>query len=322
MTARLFLVLVVFIISFGCNDVTGQAPMLNPHPEWTVWLQTHPAESVKNPTGCETCHGSTTQPAKSGGPSRTSCFSCHNHASDARCADCHLVQQRLWASAENLHAAAAADILANVDHNTAELLNDDCLKCHSPFQVPLGVAHFVTPLNQTGQPAGTWTVVNSGDWQATKCVACHDPVSTNINKLAKYGSVLDGSWKPSYTKISDLPSAYQTVVGPTGTVSTFTYVDQTTLAVQATRLCNSCHDPADQGGDPNITVGGIDYGPQGGDSRAYVTTSHQGLGCIDCHPTHDFTPAAPETTASCAGSACHSTSKADSLPGKVHFNHL
>lgn len=234
-----------------------------------------------------------------------------------------MAQQAQWSSPSDLHAASAADVLTNVDHNTNELLINDCIMCHSTFQFPLGVAHFVTPVDQVGQPAGTWTAQNAGDWQATKCEVCHDPTATNPFKLAKYGSVLDGPWNPTYTNVTALPDAYQTVIDPaTGAVSTYTYPDQTTLAAQASRLCDSCHDPADQGGDPNIILGGTDFGPQGGDSRAYVTTSHQGLGCVDCHPTHDFTPSAPNTTPSCAGAACHSIDRSGSLPGKVHFNHL
>ncbi len=322
MASRLFLVMILILVGLGCSSSNSKIAMVDPHTPWTSWYQAHPVEFQKDPSGCQTCHGSTTDPALSGGPSRLSCFSCHNHSTNAPCAVCHPSQQALWAGSSNLHAATAADVLTNTDHNTNELLNDNCLKCHAPFQVPLGVAHFVTPLNQTGQPAGNWTVLHGGDWQATRCEVCHDPYATNTAKLAKFGSILDGTWKALYTKITDLPAAYQVVIDPTGAVSTITYPDQTTRAIQATKLCHSCHDPADQGGDPNVSVGGIDYGPQGGDSRAYVTTSHQGLGCIDCHPTHDFTPVRPETRSSCGGSGCHSSSRAASLPGKVHVNHL
>ncbi len=322
MASRLFLVMALVLVCLGCDDAASNKVMVNPHPDWVTWAQGHSVEYAKNPAGCANCHGSLIDPASAGGSSQISCFSCHNHSTNAPCASCHLAEHDLWASGNNLHALSAADVLTNVDHNTNELLNDNCVKCHSSFQVPLGVAHFVTPVDQAGKPAGTWTALNSTDWQATKCEVCHDPYSTNIDKLAKYGSILDGPWNASYTKISDLATAYQTVIDPTGAVSTFNYPDQTTLAVQATKLCNSCHDPADEGGDPNIVAGGIDYGPQGGDSRAYVTTSHQGLGCIDCHPTHDFRPVQPETTPSCgASSGCHPI-QAGSLPGKVHVNHL
>ena len=72
--------------------------------------------------------------------------------------------------------------------------------------------------------------------------------------------------------MADLPPASQYLIDPSnGSLSTFTYSDQTKLAIQATKLCNSCHDPADQGGDDDITLAGVDYGAQGGDSRAYVT---------------------------------------------------
>ncbi len=313
----------LILIGLGCSS---RGPMQDPHGVWDNYYKVHATEFSNDPIGCTTCHGSTSDPAKAGGPANSSCYECHSpatHSTNATCASCHSIQQSQWASSWNLHAASASDVLTNADHNSAELLNDNCVKCHSSFQVPLGVGHFVTPIDQIGQPgAGTWAALNNGDWQATKCEVCHDPSSTDSCKLAKYGSVLDGPWIAGYTKISDLPDAYQTVIGATGVASTFTYPDQTTLAVRATKLCHSCHDPADQGGDPNVSVGGIDYGPQGGDSRAYVTSSHKGLGCIDCHPTHDFTPARPETRASCGGSACHSTSRTGSLPGKVHVNHL
>lgn len=309
------------LLSLGCSEnSTPSSFMADPHP--TGWVQGHGPAYAQAPSGCVSCHGSTSVPSESGGPARTSCFSCHNHTPNAPCASCHLVQQALWSSASDRHAASVAAVLTNPDHNSAELLNVNCLKCHASFQVPAGIGHFVTPLDQVGQPAGTWTALNPGDWQATRCEVCHDPTSLNIDKLAKYGSLLDGPWNASYTPISALPAAYQNLVDPTGAVSTFTYPDQTTLPVQATRLCNSCHDPADQGAAPNIVLAGVDYGPQGGDSRAFVTTSHQGLGCIDCHPTHDFTPLVPETAPSCSGASCHSTSRIGTLPGKVHINHL
>jgi len=316
MRAPSFVAMTLALVCLGCGS-----SKTNPHP--ANWVKAHPAAFIDNSTSCASCHGSTLDPLLSGGTSGVSCFSCHNHSTNATCADCHASEQQLWASTTDLHAASVADVLTNPDHNTAELLNDNCLKCHATFQMARGIAHFVTPVDQVGQPAGSWAALNSSDWQATRCEVCHDPYSTNIDKLAKFGSVLDGPWGPGYTQIADLPVAYQAVIdASTGNVSVFTFTDQTVLPVQATKLCNSCHDPADQGGDPDVILGGIDYGPQGGDSRAYVTTSHQGLGCITCHPTHDFTPANPDTTPSCAVSGCHATSRVGSLPGKVHVNHL
>lgn len=230
--------------------------------------------------------------------------------------------QNLWQSASNKHAASAAAVLTNVDHNTNELLVDSCLKCHSMFQYQLGVAHFVTPLDQVGSPSGTWSALNTSDWQATKCEVCHNLGSGNPMKLAKYGAILDGPFAAGYTDATLLPPASQTVIDPTtGEVTTYTYPNQGLVPVLASRICNSCHDPADQGGDPDITLGGIDYGPQGGDSRAFLTTSHKGLNCVDCHPTRDFTPVVA-TSSNCGTGACHGSDRSATLPGKVHVNHL
>jgi hypothetical protein len=239
------------------------------------------------------------------------------HVANAACGNCHTTEQSQWASPEDLHALSAADVLTNVDHNTAELLNDDCLKCHSNFQYQMGVAHFVTPVDTIGSPAGSWTALNTADWKATKCEVCHNPSATNLDKLAKYGSILDGQWIAAYTSVSDLPAAYQKVLDlSTNTYSTYVYPDQTTLSIQSTKLCNSCHDPADQGGDPPLVLGSINYGAQGGDSRSFVAVQHQTFGCIDCHDSHTFMPVDPKITTNC--SSCHLGNGI----GKVHLNHL
>jgi hypothetical protein len=239
------------------------------------------------------------------------------HVANANCGSCHSSEKSQWSDVADLHALASADVLTNVDHNTTEILNDDCLKCHSTFQYKKGVAHFVTPADTIGSPAGTWTLLNSADWQATKCEVCHNPNSTNKDKLAKYGSILDGEWNADYTSVSDLPEAYQNVLDRfTSTISTYVFPNQTSLSIQATKLCNSCHDPADQGGDPEIVIDGVNFGSQGGDSRSFVLTNHKGIGCIDCHDSHTFIPVDPMTTLACNG--CH----VRNLTGKVHINHM
>lgn len=239
------------------------------------------------------------------------------HVAGAACGNCHTTEQSQWASSDNLHSASVAAVLTNTDHNSAELLKDDCLKCHSIFQYSLGVAHFVTPVDSIGSPAGTWTALNTADWKATKCEVCHNPAATNTDRLAKYGSLLDGQFNATYISISELPDAYQKVLDLSTTImSTYTYPDQTLLAVQATKLCQSCHDPADRGGDPDVVADGVNLGPQGGDSRSFVARNHQGFGCVDCHEPHTFLPADPKVTPACSG--CHSSG---TQTGKVHINH-
>jgi len=238
------------------------------------------------------------------------------HVANANCGSCHTTEQSQWANTLDLHASSAKDVLTNVDHNTAELLTNDCMKCHSMFQYPLGVAHFVSPVDQTGSPAGTWTALNAGEWQATRCEVCHDPTSGDSLKLAKYGSMLDGQFTAAYIKPSSMPVAYQKIIDlSTGDTSTYMYPSQASIRVLITKLCNSCHDPADQGGDSAVIVNGISLGPQGGDSRAYFASNHKGFTCTDCHAGHTFMPVDPLTTTACMN--CHTGPKT----GKVHTNH-
>lgn len=239
------------------------------------------------------------------------------HVAGADCGSCHATQQQQWASRDDLHALSVAAVLTNEEHNTEEQLDNNCLNCHSPFEVPLGVAHFVTPVNRVGSPRGKWTAQNQGDWQATKCEVCHHPGSDDPMMLAKYGSELDGSWHAGYIDLSTLPTAYQKIISlTTGDTATYIYPDQTSLTALSTKLCNSCHDPADEGQAPVVTVNGINLGPQGGDSRVYVSVDHKGFGCIDCHDPHTFLPVNPKTKPTCAG--CHSVKR----KGKVHLNHF
>lgn len=105
------------------------------------------------------------------------------HVRGANCAQCHTKEHRRWKT--TLHAASAAAVLLNKDHNKEELLTDECLLCHVPFQAgKYRVGDFVQPLNQKGP----WRLVAryASAWQAIKCEVCHDPISTAPKKLAFY----------------------------------------------------------------------------------------------------------------------------------------
>ena len=74
--------------------------------------------------------------------------------------------------------------------------------------------------------------------------------------------------------------------------------------------------------------GAIDYGPQGGDGRSYMTDAHASLTCTQCHKTHDFTPIEdPRTDSGCTDTGCHPASGPLVVgnvtdPGVVHTNHI
>ena len=297
----------------------------------------HGPQYVNESLPCTACHGAQLQ----GQGIAPSCSQCHafpfGHTAGSDCGGCHAGVYTDWASvltSVDKHAATAADVLLNVEHDSSELLVDACLNCHSMFQRVAGMTidQLVTPIDTVVAlgnvaPEGTWTLLpGASAWQATRCEVCHDVTSTTKGKLAKFGAILDQDpafGVTTYFAAADLPQPSQSVFDPSADSYVDTpYASLTSTAVAATKICYTCHDPADQGGDPDAIVGGHDYGPQGGDSRAFVTASHRGLGCTDCHPTHDFTPVHPDSYAACGTSGCHDVSRVGTSPGVVHTNHI
>jgi hypothetical protein len=308
---------------------------LGAHPNFTD-PSIHGPAYVNDSLPCTGCHGANLK----GQGLAPSCAGCHAfpmaHTPGSDCGSCHASVLTEWASvvtSADKHAASAADVLLNVEHDSSELLVDACLNCHSMFQRVAGdtIDQFVTPIDTVvplGQvaPAGTWTLVPGAPaWQATRCEVCHDVTSTAKGKLSKYGALLDADPAgPSYFDTASLPQPSQSVFDPAHDAYVDTpYLSTTSTGVAAVKLCYTCHDPADQGDDANhAVVAGHDYGPQGGDSRAFVTASHAGLTCVDCHPTHDFTPVDADIRPACATAGCHDASKAGTAPGVVHTNHI
>jgi hypothetical protein len=82
-TPRIFrtcLAAAISLLFWGCagkgNDTAPRINDMGQHPKAT-WLNTHWSEYAKQPDQCITCHGSVKDPAKAGGVSQVSCFSCH-----------------------------------------------------------------------------------------------------------------------------------------------------------------------------------------------------------------------------------------------------
>jgi hypothetical protein len=118
-----------------------------------------------------------------------------NHVRGANCEPCHGKEHKVWAT--TLHAASPTDVLLNEEHNKAELLTDECITCHAPFQATkLTIGDLVQPIDQVGP----WSInkKKAQQWQAIKCETCHDPTLKTKFKLAFF----DGT-KQSYVKVSN-----------------------------------------------------------------------------------------------------------------------
>jgi hypothetical protein len=182
--------------------------------------------------------GADTGPTSTGDP----------HVAGADCPSCHSQEHERWAN--TLHAADASAVLLNSDHNTAELLTDECINCHSPFQAgTFKVSDFVQPVDQVGP----WHTVNANapQWQGIRCEVCHDPTSQAPKKLAFHDPATQ-----TYVAVSD-----------------------------STELCEKCHQPGTD--DSRDLKGSVHEGLQCATCH-FVTGTEMSLdpheACVQCHP--------------------------------------
>jgi hypothetical protein len=182
------------------------------------------------------------------GCTETTALALPPHGNGAACATCHAPDFGRWRL--TTHAASAAAVLTNTEHNTNELLVNECVACHAPFQaVKHGVGSFVQPLDQTGP----WAVNADSArlWEGIKCAVCHDPASTAPNQLAFFDP----------TKEAYVP------VGST------------------TELCEKCHQAGTD--DSRDLAGSVHEGLQCTDCH-FVAGSEHSLdpteACARCHP--------------------------------------
>lgn len=174
------------------------------------------------------------------------------HVPGADCRECHPGEHGRWAASR--HAADPGRVLLNPTHNAAELLSDECLSCHAPFQAPaMRIGDFVRPLDRKGP----WSLVepNAAKWQGIRCEVCHDPASRSPKLLAFFDPR-----RGAHVPVKD-----------------------------STELCQKCHSAADAaGGSPRGSVhatiacagchpGGL---PAPRDPRGSV---HHGTACAVCH---------------------------------------
>ena len=110
------------LLAWGCAGKAQKAvpfeEIKGQHP--ANWIQVHYAGYAATPEQCQTCHGSTTDPALAGGISKVSCFTCHangvNHPAG-------------WADPMQ-HGRHAAQLAVNTSDLFAMAGFARCAKCH------------------------------------------------------------------------------------------------------------------------------------------------------------------------------------------------
>jgi len=110
------------LLVWGCAGTAGKAVPLDQvtGEHAPNWIQVHYASYAATPEQCQTCHGSTSNPALAGGTSKVSCFTCHpngvNHPTG-------------WADPTQ-HGRNAAQLAVNTTDKFAMAGFARCAKCH------------------------------------------------------------------------------------------------------------------------------------------------------------------------------------------------
>lgn len=168
-TRRLLLSLGAALAVFlgGCATTNEKAASLTPQGQHPAnWMSVHWSEFLKNPDGCRTCHGSTSDPKAAGGISQVSCFTCHPNGPT------HAVG---W-SAGSQHGRMGAQLAPAAYAGFAY-----CAKCHgSSYDNGLAVSckschtkapHPSAPWNGGSLSAASHDMTHADN--APECAKCH-----------------------------------------------------------------------------------------------------------------------------------------------------
>ena len=212
------------------------------------------------------------------------------HVAGADCKACHTEEHKRWAL--TLHAAAPSDVLLNVEHNKSELLIDECISCHAPFQAAtFHIGDFVQPVNQVGP----WKIVeaNVSKWEMIKCEVCHDPTSKAQFKLAfwdpatqAYVPVKDATelcekcHKAGTDDSRDLAGSVHQGL----TCATCHFQKGTEMSLDPHQACANCH-PKVNPKHPDVTTLDTTY------LNANSANNIHFIQCSTCHPKGTPTPA-------------------------------
>jgi hypothetical protein len=218
-------------------------------------------------------------------PERVGLGNRHVMTIDQQCRACHRQEYARWETGP--HSAGFSRIFLDRKHNTANMLMDDCLRCHGMF-FEGGVGELVQPVDRTGP----WrlTQPDLSGMPSMPCATCH--------QLHRPGEPMHKAGEEGRR-----PGPAQEITRPSLAFydrRTEQYVPVAELPIPAMRegsrnvrmspdrrqsLCYQCHAPI-----ASMQVGS-------GDDRTGIGV-HEGISCLACHEQHG-----QKTRTSCA--TCH-----------------
>ena len=235
--------------------------------------------------------------------------------SSKACQACH---PREWADwSRSGHAMTLSAQLLNSDHDSAEQLDQTCVKCHSPELGTTPIGNIVQPLNMKGPWQLVGQYANLADSPSIPCLACHQSHAVIPPGLLPGMDFADESTfyrnvpAPQVSNLYIFDAFAQKYVDPQPIAPVINGAQ--TIPVndtRANRVCYTCHATEQAESnlfEPNTPPSG-DNSVSTGDDRTLMGV-HQGLQCVDCHMSggsHTFNP-----MSSC--SQCHGSGTAGTL---------
>jgi hypothetical protein len=203
----------------------------------------------------------------------------------SQCGSCHRQEYASWLSGP--HSATYARIFLDKKHNTANMLIDDCLRCHG-MHFADGVAALVSPIDRNGP----WRLIpeDLADAPSMPCTACHEihREGQPLNKSGAKGSVPGPAQELMRPALALYDRRTQQYV-PVRELPLPAMMEGNRMVKlsmdQRQALCYQCHAPIS-----TMQVGS-------GDDRTGIGV-HEGISCLACHAEHG-----ERTRASCA--TCH-----------------
>jgi uncharacterized repeat protein (TIGR01451 family) len=220
--------------------------------------------------------------------------------SSKACQTCHPREWNDWSHSG--HAMTLSAQLTNSDHNSSELLDQTCVKCHSPELGTVKISDIVQPIDQKGPWKLVGQYASAGDTPSIPCLECHQPHAVTPPGLLPGMDFADESTfyrnvaAPQTTNLYIYDAFAQKYVDPQP-IAPVMSLDGQPISVSDTRssrVCYTCHatDQAESNlFEPNTPPQG-DNTVGTGDDRT-LTGVHQGIPCVTCHMpggSHTFDP--------------------------------
>lgn len=219
--------------------------------------------------------------------------------SSQSCKSCHPKEWNEWS--QSGHALTLSAQLLNTSHNTGELLDQTCLKCHSPELGTVKISDVVQPIDQKGPWKLVGQYANAGDTPAIPCLACHQahtPKSAGLLPGMDFGdeATFYRNVPPPETANLWIYDAFaQKYVEPAPIAPVMNGDQAIPISdTRANRVCYMCH--ATERAESNLFEpnkepdGDNSFGT--GDDRTLMD-AHQGITCVTCHMpagSHTFNP--------------------------------